>query len=64
MLPFNDYALRAILDNTLRGDYAFPDRRALSPESIDLTARLLHNDPHQRISLEEALKHPWFGILK
>lgn len=36
----------------------------LSLEVMDLIDKLLKNKPEERINLEDALKHPWFDILK
>lgn len=64
MLPFNDYTITSILENTIKGDYKFSDKRMLSLEVMDLIDQLLRNSPEQRINLEDALEHPWFDILK
>jgi serine/threonine protein kinase len=64
MLPFNDYTITDILKNTMAGEYKFSDKRTLSAEAMDLVDQLLQNDPNGRISLEDAVKHPWFNILK
>ena len=36
----------------------FPDR--ISPEAQDLILQLTQNDQDSRISIEDALQHPWF----
>ena len=38
----------------------FPDA---SPKSIDLMERMLHFDPRKRITVEEALRHPYLAQL-
>lgn len=63
-LPFNDYTITSILENTIKGEYKFSDKRMLSLEVMDLIDKLLKNRPEERINLEDALKHPWFEILK
>ena len=32
----------------------------ISPNAIDLVSRLLHTEPRKRLSLKNALRHPWF----
>lgn len=59
-LPFNDYTITSILENTIKGEYKFTDKRMLSREVMDLIDKLLKNKPEERINLEDALKHPWF----
>jgi serine/threonine protein kinase len=63
-LAFNDTTVTGILLKTIKGDYRFGDKVALSKLSINLIDQLLKIDPKERISLEDALKHPWFQILK
>ncbi len=41
---------------------SFPDR--MSKEARDLISRLMDPDPGKRISISEALKHPWFQCFK
>lgn len=33
----------------------------ISPEARDLVSRLLEVDPTQRLTIEEALRHPWIS---
>lgn len=56
--PFSGVSLAAILRAALRHEYA-PLPPEVSPECRDLVAALLQPDPQRRISLEEALQHPW-----
>jgi serine/threonine protein kinase len=51
-----------VIQKTLEGDYQLDDKRwkLISSEAKDLVTKLLENDPNQRISIEEALIHPWF----
>jgi serine/threonine protein kinase len=39
--------------------YKIPDH--VSPEASDLIRKLLQKDPQRRISLKDALAHPWFA---
>lgn len=34
---------------------------AISPEAKDLTMQLLDVDPNRRMTIEEALRHPWIA---
>lgn len=51
----------------------FPKFKGVNPEtyfknfdkvSLDLCMKMLHLDPSKRISMKEALKHPYFSDLK
>lgn len=55
--------MQEILKKTLDGSYQINDKRwrSISPEAKDLVVRLLENDPMERISIDEALMHPWFS---
>ena len=65
-LPFNSYDLSGILQKTLEGAYALNDKRwkMVSEEAKDLVVQLLEGDPNDRITLDDALKHPWFNQVK
>ena len=45
----------------MKGDYQISDAHwsNISPEGVDLTTKLLERDYEKRISLFEALVHPW-----
>ncbi|KAM7541228.1 hypothetical protein Aperf_G00000031286 [Anoplocephala perfoliata] len=47
----------------IQGHYDFPDRfwRGVSEDAKDLIKRLMCVDPQKRITLEEALLHPWLN---
>ena len=47
----------------MKGEYTFGDGNLISEDAKDLVDQLLKNDPDQRISLDNALKHKWFTIL-
>eukprot|EP00463_Aulacantha_scolymantha_P001302 TRINITY_DN1935_c1_g1_i1.p1 TRINITY_DN1935_c1_g1~~TRINITY_DN1935_c1_g1_i1.p1 ORF type:complete len:282 (+),score=20.79 TRINITY_DN1935_c1_g1_i1:297-1142(+) len=57
--PFSDD--RNILIQVKKGRYSFPEKiwKNVSKAGIDLVKRLLHINPIQRISMEDAFKHPW-----
>ncbi|KAK0424313.1 hypothetical protein QR680_008605 [Steinernema hermaphroditum] len=40
-------------------DFKFPDH--VSPEARDLVSKLLKRRPHERLSLEKVLRHPWIA---
>eukprot|EP00903_Cladosiphon_okamuranus_P015401 g14225.t1 len=42
-----------------RGSYAFPDEPLVSAEARDFVSRLLRVEPSERMTLEEAARHPW-----
>lgn len=53
-----------ILTNTIEGHIKYPINASVSGPARDLTEKLLANKPQERISLEEALKHEWFEVLR
>ena len=40
--------------------YAIPPQLPISPECVDLIARIFVANPVQRITLPEIRQHPWF----
>jgi serine/threonine protein kinase len=48
----------------MSGQYSYPYTIPISTHARDLIDRFLKNDPEERISLEDALLHPWFDQLK
>ena len=38
--------------------------KGISDSAKDLVTKLLENDPTERITLDEALKHPWFDQVR
>lgn len=40
-----------------------PNLQNVSPECLDLIDKLLTKDPKARLSVTEALQHPWFDVL-
>lgn len=60
--PFSDEIKEYSLHNQIiNARYSFPDQYwdGISPEAIDLIQRLLTVDPRERISMEDAMNHPW-----
>ncbi|OEH75546.1 atypical mek-related protein kinase (incomplete catalytic triad) [Cyclospora cayetanensis] len=43
----------------MREDLKTPAWRCISPECTDILRRLLHRDPRERMTVAEALRHPW-----
>ncbi|XP_023214970.1 serine/threonine-protein kinase Chk2-like isoform X3 [Centruroides sculpturatus] len=61
--PFSDdYKDMPLTDQIIQGRYRFPLKywHHVSKPAIDLIKRLLTVNPNNRITLEEALQHPWF----
>lgn len=50
-----------IINKTIRGDYQLTDLhwQNISPEAKDLVTQLLQGDPDKRMSLTDAMNHPW-----
>eukprot|EP00752_Nemacystus_decipiens_P008679 g7747.t1 len=42
-----------------RGSYAFPDEPIVSADARDFVSRLLRVEPSERMTLDEAARHPW-----
>lgn len=59
--PFNGENNTEVHDAVRRGRYRFPssDWSSTSRESRDFIRRLLQKDPRKRMSVEQALNHPW-----
>jgi calcium-dependent protein kinase len=55
-----------IFTKTLDGDYSFKGKcwDRVSKKAKDLIDKFLKKNPDERISLEDALKHPWFIEVK
>lgn len=48
-----------IFDSILEGSVKFPDNKAISDAAQDLILRLLEKEPSDRITADQALKHPF-----
>ena len=61
--PFNGEEDDDILNAVKIGHYdtTLPQYQRLSPSAKDLMSKLLKYQPNERITAEEALKHPWFN---
>ncbi|XP_062873947.1 serine/threonine-protein kinase Chk2 isoform X1 [Trichomycterus rosablanca] len=60
--PFNsDSSSMSVRDQILSGHYCFIKSRweSVSPQAKDLVKKLLVVEPKNRLSIEEALQHPW-----
>ena len=49
----------------MEGSYEFPDNlwKDVSGEAKDLIRKLLTVDPRERITVSEALEHPWMKVM-
>ena len=61
-LPFDHESQKETIRMTLEDQLVFdlPCWDKISPSAKDLIVKLLRKDPKQRISLSEAMRHPWF----
>ncbi|XP_064214281.1 phosphorylase b kinase gamma catalytic chain, skeletal muscle/heart isoform isoform X2 [Tribolium castaneum] len=64
--PFWHRKQMVMLRNIMEGKYSFssPEWADISEEPKDLIRRLLVVDPKQRISIDDALRHPFFHTMK
>lgn len=60
--PFYGDSAAEIFEAVIRGNLRFPSRifRNVSPAAKDLLRKMICRDPSNRISAEQALRHPWF----
>lgn len=60
--PFPGEDDKEVFANIRRGAVVFydPEWTTISAEAKDLIRKMLHTDPQERISAEQALQHPWF----
>jgi len=47
---------------TTEPDYKYLSKIGVSENCIDLVRKLLIKDPKERLSMNRALKQPWFGV--
>lgn len=55
--PFYEDSYQKLFYKTLNTEFLFPDN--ISKEAKDLLSRLLEKNPDNRISVRDALNHPW-----
>jgi serine/threonine protein kinase len=62
--PFRGTSDKETFDLSTEGTVKFPQKywKNISSEAIQLIKSLLRKDPHQRLTVEQALNHPWFQI--
>ena len=62
-MAFDSESPADILHRTMEGSYALNDRKwkKISTSAKNLVSALLQVEPKDRISLDDALKHPWFN---
>lgn len=58
-LPFDGQDKAEQVYNILNKQLKFPSRIRRDPELLDLLMRMLDRSPRHRITVDEALKHPW-----
>lgn len=65
-LPFDANDVESILEATIREPLILEGRfwSNVSPEAQDLLYRFLEKDPKNRISLQDALNHPWIKVIR
>jgi len=56
--PFHDTVASQLFGKIRRGQYAVPD--TVSATAKCLVRSLLRTEPAERLTVEEATKHPWF----
>ncbi|KAK2574382.1 Serine/threonine-protein kinase Chk2 [Acropora cervicornis] len=62
--PFSEEISKVPLNEQIvKGLYSFPNQywKSVSPQAIDLVKKLLTVDPKKRITVDEALQHPWIS---
>lgn len=62
--PFSEQITKHTLhEQIVKGLYSFPKQywKTVSPQAIDLVKKLLTVDPNKRITVDEALQHPWIS---
>ncbi|KAM7426213.1 Checkpoint kinase 2 [Porites harrisoni] len=62
--PFSEEIKKYTLnDQIINGRYSFPAQywKTVSSQAIDLVKKMLTVDPDSRITVEEALQHPWIS---
>ena len=62
-LPFNGKNQSDIIETTLKHNITYQDNiwQTVTDQGKDLIQSLLRKDPKERITVEEALQHPWFN---
>merc|ERR1711933_623867 len=65
-LPFHDTTKNRIIARILRQNVQMVDAhwQKISKEAKDLISKLLIKNPAQRITCENAMKHPWFEPIR
>jgi serine/threonine protein kinase len=65
-LPFDSEFTEEVIRNTIEGRFEMEDEfwQCVSDEAKDLVRRLLEIDPEKRISLPDAMNHPWLKVGK
>ncbi|CAG9320531.1 unnamed protein product [Blepharisma stoltei] len=64
--PFGGAGINDLLRNIQKANYSFSDLcwKQISPQAKDLIARMLVVPPPDRITINQALRHEWFTMVK
>ena len=62
--PFVERPNKTLTQQVIEGSYTFPDKhwKNISEQAKDIIRRLLTVDPTKRITVAEALEHPWIKV--
>ena len=58
-LPFDGEDKSEQVYNILNKQLKFPSRIKRDPQLLDLLLKMLNRNPRHRITVDEALRHPW-----
>ncbi|GFR39852.1 hypothetical protein Agub_g349 [Astrephomene gubernaculifera] len=61
-LPFKGSAPFVVYDNIRSAPLALPPHPPVSPQLADLITRLLNKDPASRLTVQQAVQHPWVSV--
>lgn len=62
--PFANSPKKTLSQQVIEGCYTFPDKywKDISDEAKDIIRKLLTVDPTKRITVAQALDHPWIKV--
>ena len=62
--PFADRPNKTLTQQVIEGSYSFPDKywKDISSEAKDMIRKLMTVDPTKRITVAQALDHPWMKV--
>jgi serine/threonine protein kinase len=61
MQPFHEGRQHSLFTQIEQGEFDFPEEQwqHISRSAIDLISKMMQVDPRKRITIKEALQHPW-----